>query len=77
MKHTFVKYFSKKIFNSTDKFDNIQTLNKNWELDQHNRHQNAGGNYLSLHWRRADFLQAHQKHLPSIEGTANQVFIFF
>lgn len=32
-----------------------------------------GGPYLAVHWRRKDFLRAHGKELPSIQGTADQI----
>ncbi|VDL80030.1 unnamed protein product [Nippostrongylus brasiliensis] len=33
----------------------------------------VGGDFLCVHWRRRDFLRAHGKELPSIDGTAKQV----
>lgn len=32
-----------------------------------------GGPYIGVHWRRKDFVRAHVKDLPSIEGAAKQL----
>ncbi|VDO32397.1 unnamed protein product [Haemonchus placei] len=41
---------------------------------EENRNRRAvGGDYICAHWRRRDFVRAHGKELPSIEGTAKQL----
>jgi peptide-O-fucosyltransferase len=42
-------------------------------LDQTKHGQATGGAYLAVHWRRKDFIRAHGKDLPSINGTAQQI----
>lgn len=32
-----------------------------------------GGPFLCIHWRRKDFVRAHEKELPSISGTTKQI----
>lgn len=59
-------------FNSTD--FNDKTI---FPQDFLPKERNArGGEYLCVHWRRADFLRAHSKNLPSVKSTAEQVIIF-
>ncbi|KAK6013829.1 hypothetical protein OSTOST_20830, partial [Ostertagia ostertagi] len=40
---------------------------------ENRKRQAIGGDYICAHWRRRDFVRAHGKELPSIEGTAKQL----
>ncbi|EYC16600.1 hypothetical protein Y032_0033g2742 [Ancylostoma ceylanicum] len=41
--------------------------------DERQRRGALGGDYVCAHWRRRDFIRAHGKELPSIEGTARKL----
>jgi peptide-O-fucosyltransferase len=56
------------VLNSTDTI-----LHSNWENQQPVVGGAKGGNYLSVHWRRRDFVYAHKNEVPSIEGTVKQL----
>lgn len=41
--------------------------------DDGRKRRALGGDFICAHWRRRDFVRAHGKELPSIEGTAKQL----
>jgi peptide-O-fucosyltransferase len=52
-------------------------MNPNWQEHQPKVGSAIGGNYLCVHWRRRDFVYAHKKEVPSIQGTVDQVRTFY
>jgi len=40
------------------------------------RQQKLPTDYFCAHWRRGDFVWSHRDNIPSIEGTAKQVYNF-
>ncbi|PAV74820.1 hypothetical protein WR25_11833 [Diploscapter pachys] len=60
-----------KELDSTDEKDDT-VLPENWWEEKPKR-SSKGGNYLCAHWRRRDFVRAHDKDVPSIEETAKQL----
>ncbi|KAK6042000.1 PH domain protein, partial [Cooperia oncophora] len=60
-----------KQLSSDDKRDRTE-LASSFRAESRQR-QAVGGDYVCAHWRRRDFVRAHGKELPSIEGTAKQV----
>ncbi|MFH4982918.1 hypothetical protein AB6A40_009627 [Gnathostoma spinigerum] len=64
--------FRSEKLNSNDKDDRTVML-KNWKNDKKDYLKGRGGPYICVHWRRRDFIRAHPKEIPSIEGTARQL----
>ncbi|VDM67218.1 unnamed protein product [Strongylus vulgaris] len=63
--------FRKQRLSSTDELDRTQLPSS--FRDERPRRTALGGNYVCAHWRRRDFVRAHGKELPSINGTAAKV----
>ena len=63
--------FRTKFLDSDDERDGTQLPN-DWRLTLRTAGQAIGGNYVALHWRRADFA-IYRKDVPSIQCTAEQV----
>uniref|UniRef100_A0A0N5AS25 GDP-fucose protein O-fucosyltransferase 2 n=1 Tax=Syphacia muris TaxID=451379 RepID=A0A0N5AS25_9BILA len=57
---------------STDAIDKTELLGS-WIETQKSHGDALGGDYLCVHWRRRDFVRAHEKDIPSINGTAVQI----
>ncbi|KAI6235337.1 GDP-fucose protein O-fucosyltransferase 2 [Aphelenchoides besseyi] len=64
--------FRKDVLNSDDEKDKT-TLTARWEDQKPKVGSAIGGNFLCVHWRRRDFVYAHEDDVPSIEGTAQQI----
>lgn len=64
--------FREKFLDSTDERDKT-VMDEDWTKIKVTPGQALGGPYLSVHWRRKDFLYAHGDELPSIDGTAEQI----
>ncbi|KHJ85576.1 hypothetical protein OESDEN_14693, partial [Oesophagostomum dentatum] len=60
--------FRKEQLLSTDESDG--TIVPSSFRDERPRRDARGGDYVCAHWRRRDFVRAHGKELPSINGTA-------
>lgn len=63
--------FRTKFLDSDDERDGTQ-MSSDWRRVQKQAGQATGGNYIALHWRRADFA-IYRKDVPSIQCTADQV----
>uniref|UniRef100_A0A914V2N1 GDP-fucose protein O-fucosyltransferase 2 n=1 Tax=Plectus sambesii TaxID=2011161 RepID=A0A914V2N1_9BILA len=64
--------FRRKQLSSDDAADST-VLGDDWSKTEAKHGQAKGGPYLAVHWRRKDFVRAHGKDLPSINGTAQQI----
>uniref|UniRef100_A0A1I7XA99 GDP-fucose protein O-fucosyltransferase 2 n=1 Tax=Heterorhabditis bacteriophora TaxID=37862 RepID=A0A1I7XA99_HETBA len=65
--------FREKALFSSDILDNT-VLPSSWR-DEVKRGPTRGGEFVCVHWRRRDFIRAHGKELPSIQGTARQLSV--
>ncbi|CAD5217269.1 unnamed protein product [Bursaphelenchus okinawaensis] len=64
--------FRRTHLNSTDQNDKTY-LPSSWLEHEPKPGQAIGGPYLAVHWRRRDFIHAHSKKVPSVDGTVTQV----
>ena len=46
---------------------------KDWLEEKEGKRTSQGGDYISAHLRRQDFLQSHREHVPSIPGAAKEL----
>ncbi|KAK7089096.1 GDP-fucose protein O-fucosyltransferase 2-like [Littorina saxatilis] len=64
--------FRRKYLDSTDEKDNT-VLHEDWTQMKRKHGEAKGGPYVAAHLRRADFLYARPKDVPSLENTAKQL----
>ena len=64
--------YRKEVLNSDDESDST-VMKKDWRKNKKQEGSAKGGQYLAVHLRRADFLYARAKQVPSLDGAVEQI----